>query len=178
MKKIGLFISMLLGVIFIIIGFYIINNGLNDLKNDKDKYKDYIEINATIVGHDENSKRLQAIIVEYIINGKKYRKTSDKYTDEYKKINTTVRIKYNPANPEEVIWEEEINKDNIIFTIIGGVFIFLGASCVVSSFLNIFKDEQISAIETKKVYNTDPQHDLYKGKSLVEIANGKNVENK
>ena len=136
----------------IIIGLILIGAGLfwgkityDKMKDLEEKEKTYVETTSRVVGHKQNNDGQQAIIVEYTVDGVKYKDESDKYKDEYVEIGTAVKVKYDSTNPERIIWEEN-NNDNIIFLIISGVVVFFGLCSVVNGISNCFKKQVVVPI--------------------------------
>ena len=84
------------------------------------------------------SWELRAIIVEYIVDGRKYRKESDKFSTITKLIGDKVMIKYNPKNPSDSIWKND--SSNIIIPIVGGLFVIAG----ILVFVNYIKQNKNS----------------------------------
>jgi len=72
---------------------------------------------------------LQAIIVEYTVDGQSYRKTSNSYSNMPKSMGTEVDLKYNPANPKDAIWVND--STNIVMPLAGGLFTLVGVVVIV-----------------------------------------------
>lgn len=113
---------------FVIIGSILIIVGFNINSKYKEKSKKFEETNAVVVAYENNksskNKGTKAIVVEYVVNDKKYRKTSSVYTSNPKKIGEIEKIKYDPTDPSDMIFEK--NMETFIFYIIGGVFTIVG----------------------------------------------------
>ena len=84
---------------------------------------------------------------------------------------------YNPSNPEEVLWKEDISKNDIIIMAAGGLLMLVGASCSLVNFLNIFKENTVRRyVNRRPIPNSGVQPDYtLDNKSLTEIANERRV---
>ena len=71
-------------------------------------------------------------IVEYEVDGRKYRKESNDYSTVYRSIGDQVLIQYNPNNPSDAIWKND--NGNIIVPIVAGLFVIAGIIVVVRYF--------------------------------------------
>ena len=171
-RKVELLFFAAVGVGFIILGYVVFMHGYNHMEELKNKNSSYVETMATIVGHDENSKRLQAVIVEYTVDGVKYKGTSDIYQSTYQEVGTQVKIKYNPANPEEVIWREDVSKNDLIIMGAGGLLAFFGLGCALLNLSNILKPDPYRryAKMRQAMANVPVSDGSVENKSLVEIA--------
>ena len=115
-------IAFIIGVIILVLGF------ITGQQYNK-KSKEYIETEAKVVDYavsnNEEQKNTKAIIVEYVVNDKIYRKQSSIYTSNPKPIGEIIKIKYNPDNPNKMIFPK--NEIGFILYLVGGIFAFVGA---------------------------------------------------
>ena len=176
-RKIILLFFIVVGCAFIFLGYKVFMHGYDHMKELKDKNSNYVETMATIVGHNENNKRLQAVIVEYNVNGVKYKGTSDIYSANYQEVGTQVKIKYNPSNPEEVIWREDISKNDIVIMGAGGAIALFGIGCALMNFFNLFKPEPMRRyVQRRQVVPNNPSNNgPVDNRSLTEIASERRV---
>lgn len=121
--------AILLSLIFIIVGIILLFISISFIKTYNEKNKTYIAIKSKIVDYKYNDEGLQAIVVEYAVDGQIYQKISDTYSNMPKNIGTEVLIKYNPANPQDIIWTSD--NTNIILLIAGGIFFLMGLIIVI-----------------------------------------------
>lgn len=73
--------------------------------------------------YDKDKENGIAIIVEYKVGDKVYRATSNNYSSNPQSLGTPVLIKYNPDNPEDIIWES--SKLSYILMGVGGILFFV-----------------------------------------------------
>ena len=121
-------VGVIFGIIFALIGVGLIIFSFINIKNYNEKNKTFIEVNATVIDYkdtyDEDGDLLRAIIVEYEVDGTNYRKTSSSSTTNPETLGSTVKVKYNPNDPKDIIWPNDTS--NIILPIVGGVFTIVG----------------------------------------------------
>lgn len=122
--------KLVFGIIFIIIGVLLLKFSISSNKTYKEKDATFIPITSKVVSYATNSDGLQAIIVEYEVDGNKYTKQSNTYSSMPKSIGTEVGVKYNPDNPNDAIWEKD-STGTILF-IVSVVFIVAGAIVIIS----------------------------------------------
>ena len=136
--------QVLIGVLFTFIGGFLLVFSVNQIKDYKEKDKTYKPISATVVAYDTNSDGLQAVIVEYAVGTTIYREKSDVYSNLPKQMGTKVDLKYNPNNPEEIIWVGD--STNYILPLTSVIFIVCGFLICIGSFKK--KEEAtVSSIE-------------------------------
>lgn len=178
-RRIILLFFIAVGCAFIFLGYKVFMHGYDHMEELKNKNSNYVDVMATIVGHNENNKRMQAVIVEYEVNGVKYKKISDVYTNNYQEVGTQVKIKYNPSNPDEVIWKDDISKNDIVIMAAGGVIMFFGGTCSLFNFFNLFKPDPVRRYVNRRpinnVVNNMNNNTSYDNRSLTDIAMEKRV---
>ena len=134
--------GILFSLIFFIIGIVILLFGYKESEKYNEKSKKYIQIDAYVVDYayseSDEGNTTKAIIVEYEVDGKTYRKQSSVYTSNPKSIESVEKIKYNPENPEDIIFEK--NETSFVLYLVGAVFTFVGLLLTI-----------IFAIVTKKI---------------------------
>lgn len=124
--------SLLFCLIFLVVGIGLIIYGINSNATLKEKSARFIETQAIVVDYDYNSDGLAAIVVEYEVNGNKYLKTSSSSSSSPKSIGSVVKIKYNPDNPNDMIWNSN-----------EGIFILIfGSICAIFGGIGTFKSVQ------------------------------------
>ena len=129
--------GLIIGIVVLIIGIGLGIFSYFNIKSYNEKDKTYKEAEAVIVDYNyeidtDNGDELRAIIVEYEVDGRKYRKESDSYSTITKSIGDKVMVKYNPNNPSEAIWKSD--SSNIIVPIVSGLFVLVGIFVVVKYF--------------------------------------------
>ena len=116
--------QILIGVLFTFIGGFMLVVSVNQINDYKKKDKIFTPITATVVGYDTNSDGLQAVIVEYAVGTTIYREKSDTYSNMPKEMGTRIDIKYNPNNPNDIIWVGD--SANFILPLTSVIFIVCG----------------------------------------------------
>lgn len=146
--------GLLLGMVFTIIGIVILYFGISSINEHNFKKETYTEVTSKVVEYKYNSDGLQAIVVEYIVDGQTYKKISDVYTDVPLIIGTEVSIKYNPKDPKDAIFTTD--GSNIIVPIAGAIFTLVGIYCIYYSFKNknkaLLPESQV-VIQQSELYN-------------------------
>lgn len=149
----------LFGLIFAIVGIALLCFAVSSIKTYNEKNETFVETTSRVVDYKYNDEGLQAIVVEYVVDGQTYQKVSNSYSNMSKSIGTEVSIKYNPNNPHDAIWT--LDSTNIILPIVGVVFTLVGVIVVISSIKNGKKQKMLEeqAIEqTNGLYsNIDVQ---------------------
>jgi hypothetical protein len=135
----------LFGLLFTIIGVGLLIISIASIITYNKKNKAYIETSSVIVDYAYNDEGLQAIIVEYKVDGKEYRKKSNAYSNSPKSIGTEVAIKYNPNNPSDAIWVKD--STNIIFPLFSILFIFAGIFITISNLKKIRDNKNNPVLE-------------------------------
>ena len=118
--------SIILSIIFILVGIVSIFLGMNKVNEYKEKKGSYTEVNATVVGYDDTGLTDDDeayIVYEYSVGGVKYRTKSVEPTTNLPSIGDTVTILYNPSNPNEII---SSGGPNYTILIVGIVFSAVG----------------------------------------------------
>lgn len=157
--------GVLFGLIFAIIGIVLLCFAISSIKTYNEKNKTYIETISKVVDYKYDDEGLQAIVVEYVVDGQTYQKISNSYSNMPKSIGTEVSVKYNPNNPRDAIWTSD--STNIILPIVGVVFTLIGVLVVVSSIKNGKKQITVEE-QTNRLYNnTDVQPQINNVNSQV-----------
>lgn len=169
--------KILFGLIFVVVGIVLLYFAISSIKTYNEKSKTFIEITSTIVDYKYNDEGLQAIVVEYVVDGETYQKISNTYTNMPKSIGTEVPIKYNPNNPKDAIWVSDSN--NIVLPIAGVAFTLVGIFFIVLTVKNEKKQKTIEE-QTNELYtntNIQPQpqmNNLNQPNSNVDLNNQNN----
>ena len=118
-----MFMFLIFGLIFFIVGIIFIGKFISDFKVKKS----FIEINAELVGYDGDD--MKACIFEYNFNEQIYKVTDNVYTSgRLPRIGTIKKIRVNPDKPDEIVFQTMSGYSLILaipFTLIGGVFIIV-----------------------------------------------------
>lgn len=123
----------LLGLVFTVIGAgllflaFIVNNDYKQ-KNEK-----FVQIVGYVVDYDYDDD-LKASIVQYVVDGKTYRKTSGLYSSTSQSKGTSVKLKYNPENPHEAIWVND--KAYIVMIVASALGTLTGLIVMIASINN------------------------------------------
>lgn len=120
--------GLILAIVFFIVGCCLLIYSVKTINDYNEKSKTYIDVVGYVVDYeyDEplNSNSLAAEIVEYEIDGKTYKVTSNTSSNTPRSRGSEVKLKYNPDNPNDVIWVND--SFNYILPIVGTVFTVLG----------------------------------------------------
>lgn len=149
-KPMKLWQGVLFGLIFVIVGIALLCFAVSSIKTYNEKNETFVETTSKIVDYKYNDEGLQAIVVEYVVNGQTYQKVSNSYSNMPKSIGTEVSVKYNPNNPQDAIWTSD--STNIVLPIFGAVFTLVGVIVVISS---IKKGKTQKMIEDQAVEQTN-----------------------
>lgn len=124
--------GILIGILFSIIGIIMLFISVKNIKSYNEKNDSYIETIADVIDYNYNDEGLKAIIVQYKVEGNYYQKASNTYSTSAKSIGSQINIKYNPEDPNDVIWSND--SSNFILPIVGAMFLLFG---IVSSIVSI-----------------------------------------
>ncbi len=145
--------GIIFGLIFAVVGIWILLVSISSIKSYYQKNKTYTEITSVVVDYANNDEGLKAIIVEYIVDGKTYRQQSTLYSSMPKSIGTQVKVKYNPNNPSEAIWVND--STNIVLPLVGGLFALIGIIFVVNSLKQVKGGKDVPIIQQSNgLYNS------------------------
>lgn len=166
--------QILVGLLFMILGIIFLFIAVKTINSYNEKNKTYIETNSVVVGYDYDDEGLQAIIVEYKVNGRSYTKTSNSYSNMPKERGTKVKIKYNPNKPKDAIWVKD--STNIILPIISGLFILIGLVVTIFGFIRIKKEKENSIIESNLSNKTDTPSSMNNSQSIEQNIQNENLQ--
>lgn len=127
-QKIALWKRLLLGTIAIVLGIGILFYCIKSFKDYNYKKQTYIETVAYVCDYDfSNNGSEAAIIVRYEVDGTVYHALSDSYSNNPEIIGSPVIIRYNPNNPQDIIWDSN-PVSYVLFSILSGIFIIVGVA--------------------------------------------------
>ena len=126
--------GVLFGLIFAIVGIALLCFAVSSIKSYNKKNETFVETTSKVVDYRYDDDGLQAIVVEYVVDGRTYQKVSNSYSNMPKSIGTEVSVKYNPDNPQDAIWTSD--SSNIILPIVGFIFTLVGIIVVIFSIKN------------------------------------------
>lgn len=129
-KKMKPWIAILFGLIFTVSGIVTLYITVPDIVTYKRKDATFTKITSKVVDYNYDENSMAAVIVEYEVNGQKYRKQSNQYAMMPKEIGTEIFVKYNPSDPKDSIWVNE--KTSLVFPIFGSFFAIGGFSVLIS----------------------------------------------
>lgn len=145
--------GILFGLIFAVIGIGLLLFSVSTIKNYNQKNKTYTETTSVVVDYAYDDEGLEAIIVEYTVDGKAYRKQSNSYSNMPKSKGTQVKVKYNPNDPSDAIWVND--STNIVLPLVGGLFALVGIIIVVSSAKKMKSEKDAPTIQQSNgLYNS------------------------
>lgn len=145
--------GILFGLIFAVIGIGLLLFSVSTIKNYNQKNKTYTETTSVVVDYAYDDEGLEAIIVEYTVDGKSYRKQSNSYSNMPKSKGTQVKVKYNPDDPSDAIWVND--STNIVLPLVGGLFALVGIIIAVSSAKKMKNEKDAPTIQQSNgLYNS------------------------
>ena len=120
-------------IIFIVLGLATLVFANKITYFGKEEYKKFVETTATVVEIEEceitdedGTTYGERNVLEYEVNDRKYHITEKSCSTIGKKIGKTMKVKYNPRNPEDAIIPADDIGAAIILYILGGSFIIAG----------------------------------------------------
>lgn len=168
--------TVIFGILFVIIGIASIIYGVYAFNNRNEKAKNYIDIEASVIDHDSQHDSEGSVtyapIVEYTVDGKKYKAKSTTYSSSVKPIGSKIYLKYNPTNPNEVIFVGDFGV--IIFIIVGGVFIVVGIVIAILALKSMRNSNQTN-INTKEESAMLQPNGLYNNPEIINKIDTTNV---
>ena len=113
-------LAILLLIIGLVLEAYVFSLGIkNILENTK-----YTTISANVVGYSDLDNNTSEEVLEYEVENKVYKKVLINKKNEPNGLGSTVMIKYQNNNPENIIWMD--TNMHILPTISGTLFLILG----------------------------------------------------
>ena len=141
--------GVLFGLIFVVVGACLLFFSVKTISEYKEKNAKFTETSSIVVDYDRNSDGLEAIIVEYVVDGQTYTMTSNTYSSNPKDLGESVSIKYNPEDPSDAIWTND--STNIVLPIASVVFMVVGIVIMVSG---IKKSKKQNVVESTNNVNS------------------------
>ncbi len=132
--------AIVIGILFALIGIGLLIFGFYSIKTHAEKSERYLPVSSIVVDYDYNSDGLQAIIVEYYVDGQMYTKKSNTYSNMPSPIGSEVPLKYNPDDPRDAIWVND--STNVILPIMGGIFTLVGFAATIAGFKQKRKEKE------------------------------------
>ena len=117
----------IIGIIVIIFGIIIMVWSVGNFKVNDNKQKTYIETTATIVDYEEcemDDTMGTRFIAEYKVDRSTYQIKENGCSNVPIKTKKTVKIKYNPSNPEDAVFANDIS--HYLLPAVGAIFAACG----------------------------------------------------
>lgn len=118
----------IIGIIVLIIGIALSIYSVSYYDKEQKKQKTYIETTATVVGYEEceldEGDTGSRYIAEYKIDRDTYQIKANSCTNMPKGIGKEVKIKYNPNNPSDAVFTNDITR--YLLPVIGVIFVIAG----------------------------------------------------
>lgn len=131
--------GIIFGIFFIALAIGLIFFSSHMLETYNEKSKTYIETTSEIVDFEYNSDDTAFPIIEYTVNGKKYR-TRINTSSSTQRMFDKIQIKYNPNQPKDIILVNDAG--NYIFFIASGILIIVGIIVIIKSVIAMRKGEE------------------------------------
>lgn len=107
--------------------------GINDRISFFEKSSNYISLEANVFDYDYAEDNKAAEVIEYTVNKNVYVKTLDVYTNNPRDIGSKIEIKYNPANPDDIIYND--NYSSYFILLFGFITLSISIIVVVRNYL-------------------------------------------
>ena len=143
-------IQILLCVLVFLLGGGLLVYSIKYTKDYNYKQSTYKDISGIVTNTDtkeENGTETTDITVEYEVDGKVYHAYTTLSSYEVYVEGSTINFKYNPDNPEDVIWKHDA-KAKILFPIVAIVFMIAGI-------IGIIRSSKMLMAEGNNISNVD-----------------------
>ncbi|MBQ6546918.1 MAG: DUF3592 domain-containing protein [Bacilli bacterium] len=118
-----------LALFFIIIGTVLLVISFKDLSTFYHKNNSYISTEAHVIKHTYDNGKISSVILEYTVGENKYTVYSNNKTDYIKSYGSIINVKYNPKNPEDVVFPNR--GFNIVIPVASLVLLSIGLAIVI-----------------------------------------------
>ena len=122
----------IIGIIVLFLGIGVCVFSVSNFKNTKFKKENYVETTAYVVDYEQcelDDGYGTRFIAEYEVDKRKYRITENGCSNAPIKTKSEVKIKYNPDNPSEAIFANDIS--HYLLPAVGIVFVICGIIVIV-----------------------------------------------
>ena len=175
--------QMLLCVLVFLLGGGLLVYSIKYTKDYNYKQSTYKDVSGIVTRADtkeENGTETTDITVEYEVDGKVYHAYTTLSSYEVYVEGSTINFKYNPDNPEDVIWKHDA-KAKILFPIVAIVFMIAGIIGVIrSSKMLITEGNHISNVNHNNFEKVNsmitPVENTYRPTNNINIINNQKDE--
>lgn len=138
----------------LIVGTCLLGISIKEIYDFTTKSNNYTGIDAKVIKHNYKDQKIVSVTLEYTIGDYTYTTTSSNNSDCIKSYGSTIYIKYNPNNPEEIIF---VNRGiNIIIPVISLVLLSVGLAIIIAEISDNMK--RIRYKEKKRYIKTNEQY--------------------
>lgn len=138
-------VSLILGIVFFIVGFVFLGAGTLMLVHENEFKKTAVETSATITDiqsySDTNGDIQYDVYIAFDVDGKRYSGRLNAYSSSMD-VGEAVSIYYDPDNPNEFMYGSA-TVGFIIFIALGGLFSLVGLGIVISSIMKKKKKKRL-----------------------------------
>ena len=116
-----------IGIIVLILGVFLTIFFTKNFKTEQKKHENYLETVAVVTGYEEcklDDDIGYRYIATYKIDRDSYQIVSMTCSNVPKKLGKEVKIKYNPNNPSDAVFTNDISR--FILPFVGGIFALCG----------------------------------------------------
>ncbi len=136
-------------VFFILFGATLLTISIKQINTYSYKNNNYIGTEARVIKHTYKNGKVDSSILEYVVGEDYYTTSSNNKLDCIKSYGSVVNIKYNPNNPEEIIFSDR--SINIVLPIMAIVILSTGLSITIVMLSdNIRRIKRVSRIIASK----------------------------
>ena len=128
-KKEKTYKAPILAILFILIGTGLLIFSFKELNAYTQKNNNYTSTEAHVIKHTYKNGKVSSVILEYTVGDNKYTIYSSSKSDCIKSYGSVVDVKYNPSNPEDVIFANR--SINILIPVAALVLLSIGLSIII-----------------------------------------------
>lgn len=136
-------------VFFILFGATLLAISIKEINTYSYKNNNYIRTEAKVIKHTYKNGKVDSSILEYVVGEDHYTTSSNNRLDCIKSYGSVVNIKYNPNNPEEIVFSDR--SINIVLPITALVILSTGLSITIVMLSDsIRRIKKVSRVITSK----------------------------
>lgn len=139
-------------VFFMLFGAILLAISVREINTYSYKNNNYIRTEAKVIKHTYKNGQVDSSILEYFVDEDRYTTSSNNKLDCIKSYGSVVNIKYNPDNPEDIIFSDR--SINIVIPIMALVLLSTGLSITIV----MLSDSIIRIKKTSRKINNKTNH--------------------
>lgn len=150
-------------LIFIFIGAGLLIFSFKELNTYTHKNNSYTSTEARVIKHTYENGKVSSVILEYTVGDNKYTVYSNDRTDCVKSYGSIINVKYDPNNPEDVIFANR--SINIVIPVAALVLLSIGLAIIIvmlsDNIRRIKKYSKMIADKSKKSINNSNSYNNF-----------------